>query len=423
MTTRKKTPRQGVHLHLDCASGIAGDMFLASLLHLGVPIEPVESALSAIGLPMPAFQVHEVKRKGLAALHITVDEASGDQKRPVKHAEIRNRIQESELDPDVKTRALDVLERLAAAEAEVHGTTKDEVHYHELGGVDTLVDVVGVAAALEWLRPASVTASAVALGGGRVKTDHGWLPVPAPATVELLKGVPVRGGPDPEVELTTPTGAALLTAAAERYGVLPAMTVEGVGHGAGSRDLSDRPNLLRAIVGKPTSHNPGNPSDHHDGGGDEQLVELSANLDDSTGELAAHAVNRLMESGALDAWIQPVQMKKGRPGLVLSALARRQDLEAVIQCVLEETTTFGVRWHTVERRALQRSTEEVETPFGTVSVMVAAGSDGAVKVSPEYESCLAAARKAGVPLREVYQQTVTAWSLAGKTTRKKDETP
>lgn len=413
MNTRKNKPRQGLHLHLDCASGIAGDMFLASLLDLGVPLEPVENALSAIGLPMPAFQVREVRRKGLAALHVAVNEASGDPKRPVKHAEIRKRIQESTLDPEVLTRALDVFERLATAEAEVHGVPKDEVHYHELGGVDTLVDVVGVAAALEWLKPTSVTASVVAVGGGRVKTNHGWLPVPAPATVELLKGVPVRGGPDPEVELTTPTGAALLTTAVQRYGVLPAMTVEGVGHGAGSRELEDRPNLLRTIVGKPTSNEPDDPAD------DDRLVELSANLDDSTGELAAHAVNRLMESGALDAWIQPVQMKKGRPGLVLSALARRQDLEAVVQCVLEETTTFGVRWHTVERRTMQRRTEQVETPFGTVEVMVAVGSDGAMKVSPEYESCLAAARKAGVPLREVYQQAVTAWSE----TRKKGESP
>jgi uncharacterized protein (TIGR00299 family) protein len=372
---------------------------------------------------MPSFQVHEVKRKGLAAFHLTVNDASGPQKKPVTHAEIRQRVKDSELDPEIKTRALTVLDRLAAAEAEVHGTTKDEVHYHELGGVDTLVDVVGVVAALTWLRPTSVTASPVALGGGRVKTDHGWLPVPAPATVQLLTGVPVRGGPDPEVELTTPTGAALLTAAAQRYGVLPPMTVEGVGHGAGSRDLSDRPNLLRAIVGKPTSDDSKNPGHQDKPAADDHLVELNANLDDSTGELAAHAVNRLMESGALDAWIQPVHMKKGRPGMVLSALARRQDLEAVIQCLLAETTTFGVRWHAVERRTLKRRSEQVETPFGTVSLMVAQGSDGTVKVSPEYDSCLSAARKAGVPLREVYQQAVGAWSRTNKTTRKKDEAP
>jgi hypothetical protein len=285
--------------------------------------------------------------------------------------------------------ALGAFAEIAAAEARVHGSDVEQVHFHEVGAVDSIADIVGAAAALRHVG-GRVVAAPVPLGRGFVETRHGTLPLPAPATLLILEGVPVHGT-EVDAELTTPTGAALIKTAADDFGPFPPMIPERVGFGAGTREPEGRPGLLRVVLGAP----------RRPAAGDDACWVVESNIDDVTGEVAAHAMERLLEAGALDAWIEPIQMKKGRPAIKLSVLCRRDDLERLGAELLRETPTIGLRHHPVGRIEMEREVLEVETPFGAIRVKLSRGPLGAVNAAPEFEDCRRAAREHGVPLKQV----------------------
>jgi hypothetical protein len=386
----------GKVLFLDAPSGLAGDMIIAALLDLGVPETVVGDALAA--LPVTGFHVHFGTRvhSGIVATYFDVHVDTGQPTRT--YAAVRAILEEARLPDGVKERAQRTFHRLALAESRVHRAPLDEVHFHEVGAVDAIVDVVGSAAALEWLG-AELVVSPLPMGRGFVKAAHGTLPLPAPATVDCLAGlVTYDGGLD--FEFVTPTGAAIVGAHASGSARWPAMAPERVGWGAGTATLSDRPNVLRAILGAPATARGENSEHTH--------VVLEANVDDGTGELAASWIDALLGAGALDAWATPMIMKKGRPALTISALARVENADAVAHAMLRETTSLGLRRYEVSRAERPRRTIEVETSYGRIPVKVAGGPFGPPQVKPEFDACLAAARAHGVPVREVVRAATAA---------------
>lgn len=311
----------------------------------------------------------------------------------------------ADLEPAIVRRAIDMFDRVARAEAAIHGSTVDEVAFHEVGAMDSIVDIVGTAAALAWLRPESVTVASVAVGHGRVRCAHGIIPVPAPATVEILRevgGISESGGI--ARELCTPTGAAILASAVTEWAPMPAMTTIAVGYGAGDAELSDRPNVLRITAGRPAAR----PSEGPPAGRDDTVVCIEANIDDMSPEICDHAAARAFEAGAVDVWWSPIVMKKGRPALLLSALAPGSAAEAVIAVILRETTTIGVRFARRSRRVLARDVVEVDTPYGRLPVKVARDGDAVVNIAPEYEPCREAAERQGVALKRVLAAVISA---------------
>ena len=393
MTRIEKGSGAGSLLYLDCFSGLSGDMILSAMLDLGVPKDVVREAVGK--LPLDGYEVRVEKefRRSVEVARFFVDVEEEHQ--PHRHfAQIREMIESSGLDPAVARTAVDIFEVIAQAEARVHGSTVEDVHFHEVGAVDSIVDIVGAAAAIEHVG-ADICCGVVPLGKGSVKTRHGILPLPAPATLLILEGVPVEGTEVPS-ELTTPTGAAIVKACAKRFGPIPPMTPRAQGFGAGSRSTEARPGILRAVLGSPS------------GGGDrpETCYVIEANIDDVTGEVAADASVRLMELGALDAWIEPIQMKKGRPALKIGVLCRREDLDRMGLELMRHTPTIGLRYYGVGRMEMRRSIETVETEWGPVRVKVSRGPDGIANAAPEYEDCAVVARERGIPLKRV-MATVT----------------
>jgi uncharacterized protein (TIGR00299 family) protein len=303
------------------------------------------------------------------------------------------------LSGDVLARAMAIFERIAVVEARLHGVSVEDVAFHEVGAVDSIVDIVGAAAGLAWLAPSLVTARRVALGGGMVSTAHGRLPVPAPATLELLAGAEVEAGSPDDGELTTPTGAAILAATVQRFGPMPPLEVQAVGWGAGDRELRDRPNLLRVVVGRPSLETQTG-----------ECVVVEANIDDMNPELTDSVFEALFAAGALDVWLQPITMKKGRPALLVSALCEPALREAVAGALLAESTTIGVRYRGVGRTILPRRLVEVDTPWGRVRVKVAGPEGAPLNVAPEYEDCRRLAREKNLPVKLVYQAALAAFS-------------
>jgi len=374
-----------------CFAGIAGDMALGSLLDAGADLDEVLRLLERLPLGGWRLRAEPVLRAGLAATLAVVEVADDVVVRT--HAHIVGLVEEARLPTRVARRALAAFAALAEAEGRLHRRSPSQVHFHELGSHDTVIDVVGTAAALEVLGVDEVTSSSVATGTGTVRTAHGFLPNPSPAVVRLLHGVPTWGR-DMAVELTTPTGAALLASMATAYGPLPPMTVECTGFGAGSREIDGLPNCTQVVVGTSlASATPGQP-----------LVLLEANLDDATGETLAHALQVLLDDGALDVWITPVVMKKGRPGHVVSALVDPALTDAVRRTLRDETGSFGVRATAQERWPATRSMEAVEVEGLSVRVKV---SPGRVKV--EHADAERVAARTGIPLREVVVRAETAW--------------
>ncbi|HEV2755201.1 MAG TPA: nickel pincer cofactor biosynthesis protein LarC [Actinomycetota bacterium] len=378
-------------LYVDCVSGAAGDMLLAALLDAGADGGAVRAALDSLGLPGVGIEVRDVRRGSLRAAKVDVIAPGGQERRGPR--EIEALLRSAPLDAGVRDLALATFDLLAKAEAVVHGIAPEEVHFHEVGAVDAIVDVVGCAAAVGSLAPDRVVVSPVPTGRGTAETEHGPIPVPAPAVLELLKGVPVEGRG--EHELVTPTGAALLRALAGEFGPIPPMTVWATGYGAGTRD-TEAPNVLRVLVGEAAER------------GDERLVEIAANLDDMSPELLPHAVEALLAAGAVDAWITPVLMKKGRPGFALSALAEADDTERVVDVFLRETTTFGVRMHEVAREVLDRTWVEVDVEGHSMRVKVGRRGAAVVSAAPEYEDARRVARATGMPLKQVYERALRA---------------
>lgn len=385
-------------LHFDCFSGVAGDMILASLLDMGLPLHVVESAVSK--LPLSGFRIRteKEKRQTIMATRFFVDVDEAHQ--PHRHfGDIRRMIEGANLHPDIQALAIDIFEILARAEARVHGTTVERVHFHEVGAVDSIVDIVGAAAALHHL-DARITASALPLGNGFVNTAHGSLPVPAPATLFILEGVPVTGT-EVEAELTTPTGAAILKRTVDAFGRFPDMIPESVGFGAGARSHPTRPGLLRAVLGRPSAK-------RTETAGSTTLV-VEANIDDMTGEVAAHVKNALFPAGALDVWFESIQMKKGRPALKIGVLCRESDLGLVADTLFRESSTIGLRYYPVGRIEMSRTIQSIDTPFGPIRIKVSTSDSGEKNAAPEFDDCLAAADKHQVPVKRVL---ATAMGLA-----------
>jgi uncharacterized protein (TIGR00299 family) protein len=381
---------------LEPVGGIAGDMFLAAALDAGVSRAALEAALATLGVPGFRLVVTRADASGIAGTHVDVV-VEGPQPASRGLPEILALVRASGLAPRARDAAIAVFERLGRAEAKVHGVPLERVHFHEVGAVDSIVDVCGAAAALELLGWPRVVALPPELGQGFVKTAHGLLPVPPPAVMELLTGVPVRPG-GPPGEAVTPTGAALLVALCE-IGTPPPFTPRAVGYGVGTARWPDRPNVLRMTLGEVTGAE-ASPS---------RVVQLECNLDDCPGQLVARAIEAAFEAGALDAWATPCTMKKGRPGIVLAALAPEDRRQAVARAFLRETTTLGVRMREVERIELEREIVSVETAYGAVRVKVGRLEGTITTAHPEYDDCAARARERGVPVKEVVAAAVAAW--------------
>jgi uncharacterized protein (TIGR00299 family) protein len=383
-------------LLLEPIGGLAGDMFLAAALDLGVDRTALEARLARLELPGWRLEVTRVEVHGMAATHVDVrvDGPAGPARRL---ADLLAIVGAGGLGPRAHDAACQLFTRLARAEAKVHGCAVEQVHFHELGAVDSIIDVCGAVVALELLGWPRALAAPPELGSGLVKTAHGLLPVPPPAVLELLLGLPVRPG-GPPGEAVTPTGAALLAGLFE-VGPLPPHRPGRIGYGAGTVRWPDRPNLVRLTLGESVVP----------AAGREELVVVECNLDDGSGQLVARAIELALQAGALDAWAAPLTMKKGRPGLLLGALCEPARQEAVARVLLTETTTLGVRLTRVERQALARELVEVPTRYGTVRVKVARLEGRVVNAQPEYEDCEARSREQGVPVKEVLAEAASAW--------------
>lgn len=382
--------------YFDCFSGISGDMSLAALIHLGLNVRDLKEALLLLSPPGLEIEVREATRGPVSGILLNFS-FTREAESPATPARIREILGKSGLNDAVKEKSLRVFARLFEAEARVHGTTPDEVHLHEAGGWDTVADVVGVVFGLEAMKIDKVLASRVPLGSGSVDTSHGTLPVPAPATVELLRGVPVYGGSF-DFEVTTPTGAALISELAEGFGPCPAMRVSGVGYGLGSKDpAGGLPNALRVILG-----------DEAPGLVREEIAVLEASLDDMNPQYFDHLMELLFEAGALDVSLVPAQMKKNRPGTLLRVVAEQSLATHLAELVLKETTTLGVRMTGAERLALKREVITVETSFGPARVKVAHLPDGETRLFPEYDDLKKIARERGVPILEVERAVILA---------------
>lgn len=374
-------------VYFDCVSGAAGDMLLAALLDAGVPEETVRDALAGLGVEGWELRTSTVSKNGLRSVKVVV-ESQGAPARD--HATIRTIIDNAELPAAVRTRALRTFEVLAAAEAKIHDSDPDDVHFHEVGGIDALVDIVGCSAAIEHLQPARVVTSPLVTGRGWTESAHGPLPIPAPATLEILRGATLQERGDRE--LITPTGAAILVAASDSFGVMPPLRLEAIGYGAGTADL-EWPNVTRVLLGTAIETDESQAA---------WLIET--NIDDMSPELIPHSIEALIRAGAADAWTSPIVMKKGRPAITLSVLVA-DDLKAdVLDALYRETTTFGARIQRVGKDVIDREWIEVRVAGEPMRVKLGRRGGAVVTVSPEYEDAARVARASGMPLREVFEQ-------------------
>jgi hypothetical protein len=381
--------------YLDCASGASGDMLLGALVDAGADLATIQRGVDSLGLAGVRLSVRDVKKQGFRAAKLTVEHEPEHAHRHLHH--ITAMIdQAAQITPAAKELAKRVFTRLGAAEAKVHGTTIEKVHFHEVGAVDSIADIVGSAIGWTLLGVERAVASPIPTGRGFIQIAHGRCAIPAPATAELLVGAPLAEV-DVEGELTTPTGAALVTTLAARYGQVPAMTVERIGYGAGDRDFPQA-NLLRLLIGQATDEPSAAPP----------VWVIETNLDDATGELVGHCADRLREAGALDVYLTPIQMKKGRPGVVLSVLCPASARRTMENIIFAETTTLGVRSWPVERTTLARETHVVETPWGAIEGKLVVLEDGQRRFAPEFESCRRAAREHNVALQIVLDAARTA---------------
>jgi uncharacterized protein (TIGR00299 family) protein len=382
-------------VYFDCFSGASGDMILGALLDAGVPQEVVRAALESLSLPGWTLDIARVQKGGLSALKVTVEAREGIPPRRGL-ADIERIIEAAPLAEGVRARALDTFRLLADAEAKVHGVSSSEIHFHEVGGIDAIVDIVGASAALEHLHPSLVVTSPITTGRGSIESAHGIIPVPAPAVVELLRGASfVHEG---DQELITPTGAAILAAATDRFDRIPPMRLTGSGYGAGTRER-ETPNVLRILVGEDTE----------DGGRNGSML-IETNIDDMSPELIPYALERLLAEGASDAWVTPIVMKKGRPAAMLSVLVKRTDLTGVLDVVYRETTTFGVRIREVDKDELQRKHVTVHVSGHPVRVKVGSRQGRVVTASPEYEDASKVARITGLPLKDIFREAQARYS-------------
>lgn len=374
-------------IYFDCFSGISGDMMLGAFCDLGVPVGWLEKTIKANLFDDFDLKMSSTSKMGIAAKQIEVivkTQAKRD------YSDISTLVADSSLSEKVKTLSLDMFEKLAIAESSIHGCAKEHVHFHEVGGVDAIVDIVGTSLCVEYLDIEKMIASKIPLGKGFVNASHGTLPVPAPATLAILKKVPVYGTDIP-FELVTPTGAAIITTLAESFGKMPDMVISDIGYGSGSRDLDMIPNLLRIVSGRSMFQS-------------DTVTMIETCIDDMNPEIFGFLMERLFDDGALDVYLVPVFMKKNRPGTLLQVLSHQNTKEVIINRILTETTTLGVRYYDIERRLLKRETVKIETVYGNVSAKKIHTPDGSSKIVPEYEVCRKIAIKEDIPIGLVYEK-------------------
>ena len=378
--------------YLDCSSGISGDMFLGSLVGVGLPFEVLESELKKLYIQHYRLKQMKVTRAGVEAIKVNVEVE--DKGLPARTwSDVQKVIMESEFSSSIKSKGLALFRRLFDKEAKVHGESFDKVHLHELAGIDCLVDVFGVLVGLDALGISEVYASSVNLGSGTVKTRHGLLPVPAPATAELLRGVNVYSDNTP-FELTTPTGALLVTSIAQQIGYMPKMQLQAIGCGAGTHEIPGKPNILRMFMGKPC-----------DSGFDfDSVIVVETNIDDMDPRLYEPLIERLFASQALEVFITPIIMKKSRPAAKLTVLVKDNYLNPICDILLQETTTFGVRFYRADRQILSREIRTVDTTYGPVDVKVGKFKGKVLKVIPEYDDLKKASSESNIPINKIIEE-------------------
>jgi hypothetical protein len=383
--------------YLDCVSGISGDMTLGALVDCGVELAAIQASIDSLGFPNIKLAAEEVKRRGFRACKVKVLHEPEHAHRHLHH--ITEKIDAStQLTPPQKDLARRIFTCIGEAEAKVHGTTIRKVHFHEVGAVDSIADIVGSAVGLTLLGVDRIVCSPVPTGTGHIEIEHGRVSVPAPATAEILRGVPLAASAVP-FELTTPTGAAIVKTVADEFGPLPAMTIQSIGLGAGDRDLAEQPNILRLIVGEAVAGLTG-----------EQIWVLETNLDDTSGEIIGHTTAKLFEAGALDVYTTSIQMKKNRPGVLLSVLSPVELVVKLEKIIFRETSTLGIRRWPACRHKLERRPHTVETPLGPVQGKLAVLPDGGTSFSPEYEDCRRLAAEKNQPLKDVYEAARRAFA-------------
>jgi len=393
-------------LYFDCFSGASGDMILGALVDAGLPVDALRSTLATLGVGPVTVVADRVTRRGVSATQVRfVDGAGRDVGEEHHHRgldDIRRLIEAAPLASRVRDTSIALFTRLAEAEAAVHDTTPDRVHFHEVGALDSILDIVGATFAIDWFRAHRVVVSSMNLGRGLVTCAHGTFPVPAPATARLVAGAPVYSS-GPDGELLTPTGALLLTGHASAFGPIPPMRIERIGYGAGSRDPGDVPNVLRVFVGEDAEDR----QEH-------QVTVIECEIDDMNPQVYGVVMDQLLEAGALDVYFTPVQMKKNRPGVLISVIGPPSRQDDLVATLFRETTTIGVRYHVVRRECLERERVTVDTRFGPVRMKLARRHGRVVNAMPEFDDCAEVARAHGVAVREVQADATRAYLEAGR---------
>jgi len=382
-------------IYFDCISGSSGDMTLGAFIDLGVPVEWLKETLA--GMPLTGFNISVTseKRNGIAAksVHVHTEDDTGSR----SYGQIQELIGKSQLPESVKDLSLKIFGRIAEAEAGIHDHSIENVHFHEVGSMDAIVDIVGTALCVEHTGVKKMIASRIPLGSGFTECSHGTIPVPAPATIEILKNIPVYGT-GIKHELVTPTGAAIIATLAESYQDIPEMLVQKIAYGAGKREMEERPNVLRLVKGTETfSEKNAVPYKDND-----FIIIVETNIDDMNPEIYGYLMERLFDDGALDVCIFPVFMKKNRPGNMVQVLCRQEATETIIHRILSETTSLGVRYYTARRETLVREKAKVDTSFGGIYIKRVVGPDGETSIVPEYEVCRKIAIENNIPIIDVY---------------------
>jgi uncharacterized protein (TIGR00299 family) protein len=380
--------------YLDCFSGVSGDMFVGSLLDAGLPVGSIEEIIIALKLDGFTISGSKEERNNIFGTKFSV--AIEHEHQPSRHLkDIKGILRRSGLPLQIVEKCIAVFERLAAVEAEIHQRNPDEVHFHEVGAVDSIIDVVASVAGMHLLGIEKLFVSRIPVGRGMIESAHGTIPVPSPATVALLKGVPIYESGQ-NVEMVTPTGAALLTSLAASFGTMPPMSIERVGYGVGTRTLSDRPNLLRIMIGSDAER-----------GRLDTVVLLESNLDDMSPELLGYLMDCLFEAGALDVSFSPIHMKKNRPGIRLQVIGRPQDKDKLVGVMFRESTSLGIRISYSQREVVERSEVSVKSPWGKMKLTQVTAREMGSALVPEYEECKRIAKQHNLPLRDVYAWAAT----------------
>jgi len=387
-------------VYFDCFSGISGDMTLGALVDAGVSIDVLRTELDKLNLPGYEVKAEKVKRSGIAAtkVHVVIDQKN----QMSRHlSDILKIIEASTLSSAVKEKSSRIFKRLADAEAKVHGTTPDKIHFHEVGAVDAIVDIVGSVIGLELLGVMHITASAINVGSGTIQSAHGVLPLPAPATVELLAGIPVYQS-GPQFELATPTGAVIISTLGSSFGQMPPMKVDRVAYGAGGHEFPGMPNVLRLMIGQPVA-----------GYEEDTSIVIETNIDDMNPQVYDYLIEKLMQQGAHDVYLTPIIMKKGRPAILLSVLTDRTKSDAVLDTIFRETTSIGVRIQEVGRKKLTREIQVLDTMYGKVRIKISRQGNEILSATPEYEDCKRIAEEKQLPLKQVIEEAKNQFSRKG----------